>query len=149
MRPPTRGFTLIELLVAILIAAVAISMLAINGLPNSQRGLRFEAERMAQLLALASEEAQVRGLAIRLQADNAGYRFLVLSERRWVPMLDDQDLRERRWNENTQVALQRTDGQDQVEFGRDPVDAPFQIELVRDQARVTIYANGLGMFDVR
>jgi general secretion pathway protein H len=148
-RPPQRGFTLIELLVALVVAAVAISMLAVNGLPGAQRGLRFEAERMAQLLALASEEAQVRGVAIRLQADESGYRFVVLRERRWLPLLDDEDLRERRWQESTRVALLRPDGYGQVEFGRDLVDVPFRIELTRDQVRVTIQANGLGMFDVR
>jgi len=148
-RPPQSGFTLIELLVALVVAAVAISMIAFNGFSGGQRGLRFEAERMAQILALASEEAQLRGTAIRLQADDSGYRFLVLRERRWLPLLDDEDLRERRWDESTRIALLRPDGYGQVEFGRDVVDVPFSIELVRDQARVTIHANGLGMFDVR
>lgn len=148
-RPPQRGFTLIELLVAIVIAAVALAMVAINGLPGSQRGLRFEAERLAQLLSLAREEAQVRGRPIRLQADDAGYRFLILRERQWRPLLDDADLRERAWEEPTAVSVVRADGGRDVEFGRDAVDAPFIVQLSRDDASVAIDANGLGLFRVR
>lgn len=148
-RPPTRGFTLIELLVAIVVAAVALSLVAINGLPGSQRGLRFEADRLAQLLSLAREEAQVRGQPIRLHADESGYRFLILSERQWRPLLDDVDLRERAWDEPTRVAVLRADGRREVEFGRDVIDAPFTLRLNRDSAEVAVLANGLGLFEVR
>ncbi len=148
-RPRARGFTLIELLVAIVVAAIALSMVAINGLPGSQRGLRFEAERLAQLLWLAHEEAQVRGQPIRLHADESGYRFLILSERRWRPLLDDAELRERAWDEPTRVAVLRADGQHEVEFGRDAIDAPFTVRLRRDSAEVAVLANGLGLFEVR
>ncbi len=144
-----RGFTLIELLVAIVIAAVAIAMVAVNGLPGSQRGLRFEAERLAQMLSLAREEAQVRGRPLRLQADDSGYRFLVLRERQWLPLTDDADLRARSWDEPTRLVVQRPDGRSEVEFGRDAVDVPFSLQLARDDAAVTILANGLGLFEVR
>ena len=76
-----RGFTLIELLVAIVVAGVALAMVAVNGMPGAQRGLRFEAERLAQLLSLAREEAQVRGQPVRLETDANGYRFAVLRDR--------------------------------------------------------------------
>ena len=149
-RPPREtGFTLIELLVALVIAAVAVSMIAVNGLPGAQRGLRFEAERLAQLLSLAREEAQVRGKPLRLQADGSGYRFLILRERQWLPLLDDADLRARAWEEPTRVALLRPDGRAEVEFGRDAVDVPFTVQLARDDAKVEILANGLGLFEVR
>lgn len=148
-RPRSGGFTLIELLVAIVIAAVVLSMVAINGLPGSQRGLRFEAERLAQLLSLAREEAQVRGQPIRLHADESGYRFLILRERQWRPLLDDADLRERAWEQPTRVAVLRADGRREVEFGRDAVEPPFTVQLSRDRADVAILANGLGLFEVR
>jgi len=148
-RPRARGFTLVELLVVIVIAAVALAMVAINGLPGSQRGLRFEAERLAQILSLAREEAQVRGQPIRLQADASGYRFLILKERQWRPLLDDADLRARAWEEPTGIAVLRPDGRREVEFGRDAVDVPFSVRLDRDEATVAIDANGLGRFEVR
>lgn len=149
LRPRQRGFTLIELLVAMVIAGIALSMVAINGLPGAQRGLRFEAERLAQLLALAREEAQVRGQPLRLQADESGYRFLVLRERRWQPLTDDAELRARPWDQPTTLSVQRPDGRAEVEFGRDTVDVPFTLRLARDDASVLISANGLGYFEVR
>ena len=148
-RPRACGFTLIELLVVIVIAAVALGMLAINGLPGSQRGLRFEADRLAQILTLAREEAQVRGQPIRWQADASGYRFVILRERQWRVLLDDADLRARAWEEPTAVAVLRADGRREVEFGRDAVDVPFSVRLSRDDASVAIHANGLGLFEVR
>ena len=148
-RPRQRGFTLIELLVAMVIAGIIVSMVAVNGMPGAQRGLRFEAERLAQLLSLAREEAQVRGQPMRLQADESGYRFLALRERRWQPVFDDADLRARAWDAPTSLSVERPDGRSEVEFGRDSVDVPFTIRLARDDASVTISANGLGYFDLQ
>ena len=148
-RSQGRGFTLIELLVAIVVAGVALAMVAVNGMPGAQRGLRFEAERLAQLLSLAREEAQVRGQPLRLQADEAGYRFVVLRDRQWRPLLDDADLRPRGWDGPTRVLVRRPDERREIEFGRDAIDVPFTLELVRDEARVAILSNGLGLFDVR
>lgn len=148
--PPRRGgFTLIEILVAIVIAGIALAMVAVNGLPGAQRGLRFEAERLAQLLSLAREEAQVRGQPLRLQADDQGYRFQILRERQWRPLTDDVDLRDRAWEEATRLTVRRPDGLRDVEFGRDTVDVPFTLQISRDGSTVTIAANGLGLFEVR
>ncbi|HEY5632928.1 MAG TPA: GspH/FimT family pseudopilin [Burkholderiaceae bacterium] len=144
-----RGFTLIELLVAMVIAAIAITTVAVNGWPGAQRGLRFEAERLALLLSLAREEAQVRGRPIRLAADREGYRFIEYAERRWVPIADDEYLRARNWSEPTEFSVQRPDGERELEFGRESVDVPFTIRLARDGGSATIVANGLGFFDVR
>lgn len=149
IRPRQRGFTLIELLVALVIAGIAVAMVAVNGLPGAQRGLRFEAERLAQLLSLARDEAQVRGAPMRLQADESGYRFLVLRERRWQPVVDEPSLRARQWDAPTRLAVLRPDGRTDVEFGRDSVDVPFSIRLVREDASILIAANGLGLFEVR
>ncbi len=144
-----RGFTLIELLVALVIAAIAIAMVSVNGLPGARQSLRFEAERLAQLLVLAREESQLRGAPIRLEADEARYRFVILKERQWRPVLDDRDLRERAWEQPTRLMLARADGAPYVEFGRDSVDTPFAITLARGETRVSILANGLGAFEVQ
>ena len=147
--PRARGFTLIELLVALVVAGIAMAMVAVNGLPGAQRGLRFEGERLAQLLSLARDEAQLRGRPIRLQANDTGYRFLVLRERQWRLLVDDRELRERTWESPTRLVVRRPDGRAEVEFGRDSVDPPFTIELARGEARVSILSNGLGFFEVR
>jgi general secretion pathway protein H len=141
-----RGFTLIELLIVLVIIGVALAFVAVSGVSNPQRALRFEAEKLAQLLTLAREEAQVRGTAIRFDANTQGYGFLEVKERQWQDISDDDDLRRRNWEQPTQWRLTRQDSKPVVEFGRDAVDSPFVVELIRDSGTVTIKANGLGSF---
>lgn len=140
-----RGFTLLELLVAIVIAGVLIGV-ATFSIGAFDRSLRFEADRLAQLLSLAREEALVRGAPIRLEADEERYRFAIWRDRRWQPILDDRDLRERFWERPTHVAIERPDTRGTVEFGRDQVDTPFTLHLERDGEQVSIVSSGLGEF---
>ena len=146
--PPTRGFTLIELMVVIVVLGIALAMVSFEGFSGGRRGLGFEAERLAQLLQLARDEAQVRGRPIRLRADAAGYDFQVLADRQWRPLIDDPDLRGRGWQAPTELRVLRSDGRTEVEFGRESVDVPFTIQLRRGDDAVTVAANGLGRFDV-
>ena len=142
-----RGFTLIELLVVVVVAGVILSMVSLTGGGNAERALRYEAERVAALMSLAREEAQVLGTPIRFEADAQRYRFLVRQDREWRPS-PDPDLRERLWEQPTRVRLERADGRTEIEFGRDSVDIPFVLRLVRDHSAAAIAANGLGAFVV-
>ncbi len=146
VKPRDRGFTLIELLLVLVIAGIALTLLTVAGVSNPQRELRFDAEKLAQVLTLAREEAQVRGTAIRFDATSNGYAFLVVKDREWQALTDDDDLRARTWSQPTQSRLLRDDDRGVIEFGRDAVDLPFAIELVREGNMATIRANGLGRF---
>jgi general secretion pathway protein H len=143
-----RGFTLIELLVAIVIAAVIIGMVAVSGAPSPARALEQDADRLAQLLALAREEAQIRGTPIRFEADEQQYRFVFFRDSRWRVIDDDTYLRPRAWNDRTVIRIQRADGARQLEFGRDLVEPPYRVQLLRDPYQIEIVANGLGAFEV-
>jgi len=144
----SRGFTLLELLVAIVIAGVLIGVATLS-VGGFERGLRFEADRLAQLLSLAREEALVRGAPIRLEIDDSRYRFAILRDRRWQPVLDDRDLRMREWTAPTRVRLQRPDRRETIEFGREQIDVPFVLHLERGEQRAQIVSNGLGVFEAR
>ena len=135
-------------MVVIVVLGIALAMVSFDGFSGGRRGLAFEAERFAQLLQLARDEAQVRGRPIRLRADATGYDFQVLAERQWRPLLDDEDLRARGWQAPTELRVLRPDGRAEVEFGRESVDVPFTIQLRRGEDVVTVAANGLGRFDV-
>ena len=143
-----RGFTLIEIMVVLVIGSIMAAVVAFSAVPSPGRALRFEADRLTQLLALAREEAQVRGRSIRFESTKDSYRFLSLLDRQWQPIPNEPDLRERAWDQPTMLKLERRDGQDFVEFGRDSVDAPFVMRLEREGATVAISANGLGSFVV-
>jgi general secretion pathway protein H len=143
-----RGFTLIELLVAMIIAAVIVSMVAISGSPSAARGLETDADRLAQLLALAREEAQIRGAPIRFESDGNIYRFVIFKDSEWRVIDDDTYLRPRRWDVQTDIQVRRADGARYLEFGRDLVEAPYVVRLLRDDMIAEIAANGLGSFEV-
>ena len=145
---PCGGFTLLELLVAMVIVSVLVGMLAWS-VGGADRGLHFEAQRLVQLLNLAREEAQLRGATIRFEADDAGYRFASLRERRWQTLIDDRDLRPRRWDQPTQVRVRRQDQGSHVEFRLDEVDLPFVVQLRRGDGEETIVSAAPGVIGVR
>ncbi len=147
-RAASAGFTLIELLVAMIIAAVIVSMVALSGSPSPVRALETDADRLAQLLALAREEAQVRGSPIRFESDGNNYRFVYFRDSQWRVIEDDTYLRPRRWDVPTDIEVRRADGARYLEFGRDLVEAPYVVRLLRDDMVAVISANGLGTFEV-
>ena len=142
------GFTLIELLVAMIVAAIIVTMIAVSGAPSPARNLETDADRLAQLLALAREEAQIRGAPIRFQTDGRVYRFAIFKDSQWRVIDDDSYLRPRRWDVETGVQVARSDGARALEFGRDLVEAPYRVRLIRGDLWAEIVANGLGTFEV-
>lgn len=147
-RDRCRGFTLIEMLITLVVIGIAMVTVAVNLWPADRQGLRAEAQRLSLLLAMAREEAQVRGAPVRLVADQQGYRFLAFSNRQWRLLQGDADLRQRTWQQATSVSVTRADGRGVVEFGRDAIDSPFVITLTRDGSAVRVVADGLGRFEV-
>lgn len=143
-----RGFTLLEILVAMTIAGVLMAAVGLS-IRSADRGLQTDSQRIALLLSLAREEAQIRGAPIRFEANADEFRFVIRRGQQWVPILDDRDLRARQWTDETKLVLRREDGLEVIEFGRDLVDSPFELLMSRDGESQTVYANGLGMFEVR
>ena len=148
-RPRSGGFTLIELLVVLVLIGVLAGTVVLSGGMGGRTELSYEADRLAQVLSLAREEAQVRGAPIRFEYDREGYRFSIFRDREWRGMQDDTDLKARVWAAPLELRIERPDGANSIEFGRDAVDAPFMIHLQRDQVSVALQANGLGGFEVR
>jgi general secretion pathway protein H len=70
-----RGFTLIELLVVLLVMGLCAGLVAAISQPDDRARLRVEAERLAQLLDLATVEARFTGKPIAWTAEAAQYRF--------------------------------------------------------------------------
>ncbi|MDR3415837.1 MAG: type II secretion system minor pseudopilin GspH [Nevskia sp.] len=76
------GFTLIELLIVIVIVGILATFisLSIGNRPLDDR-LQAESERIEQLLKLAEEESQVKGMALGLRFTSTGYQFLALNDK--------------------------------------------------------------------
>ncbi len=131
-----------------IVAAIIVTMIAVSGAPSPARNLETDADRLAQLLALAREEAQIRGAPIRFQTDGRVYRFAIFKDSQWRVIDDDSYLRPRRWDVETGVQVARSDGARALEFGRDLVEAPYRVRLIRGDLWAEIVANGLGTFEV-
>jgi len=89
----TAGFTLLELMVVLVLIGIIFSFAAL-----SMRGddlaelMEREAQHLEMLLAVASDEAVLRGDELALHVEDNGYEFMVLAQDGWqVP--DDGMLR--------------------------------------------------------
>jgi general secretion pathway protein H len=92
-----RAFTLIELLVVLLIIGILASFvgLSISGSSDAER-LQTEAQRLEQILKLALEEAEAKGVQIGFRHTREGYEFLVPGENgQWAVVEDNSPLRPR------------------------------------------------------
>ncbi|CDG85661.1 GspH/FimT family pseudopilin [Janthinobacterium agaricidamnosum] len=151
-RVRARGFTLIELLVVMVIFGITLGMVSLNALPNGQQALQKEGERIALLLQLARDEAILRSRQVAFEADDQQYRFLVLNDKRWEPITQDDLLRERPFKNAPlmlTVAPSNTLARPlRIIFGREPVDKPFVLTLASGERSVAIRADGIGHFTV-
>ena len=148
----SRGFTLIELLVVMVIIGVTLGLVSLNAMPNGQQALQKEADRIALLLQLARDEAIVRSRQVAFEADENQYRFLVLNEKLWQPVTQDDLLRERTFaNTPMLLSVQPSNSVAQplrIIFGREPVYKPFVLTLASGDRSVAIRADGIGHFTV-
>ncbi len=91
-----RGFTLIEVLVVLLIMGIMLGLASVIAAPGERDRVQLEAERLAELLTVASEQARYTGESVAWIADAGGYRFLRLRpEVGWVEIRDVDALRPR------------------------------------------------------
>ena len=154
--PHRRGFTLIELLVVMAIIGVTLGLVSLNAIPSQQQALEKEAQRIALLLQLARDEAIVRSRQVAFDADLERYRFLVLNDKQWQPVTQDDLLRERAFTPAPMLLTMdppsnalANGGAFRIIFGREPVDKPFLLTLSSGAASVAIRADGIGHFSVQ
>ncbi len=148
------GYTLIELLVVLFVLGILASIVALNIGDHRDAGLRNDATRLADLFALAADEAQVRSRTIVWQADANGYRF-VMSGASGPELLDDEHFRARPWTDApvdaTLVAGRLVADQSsgiEIAFDRDGVQPPFSLELRANQSSLALNGDGIGHYNV-
>jgi general secretion pathway protein H len=148
-----RGFTLLELLIVLVIVGITLGMISFNAMPNDQKVLQNDAQRIALLLQTARDEAIVRNHPIAFEAEPDRYRFLIHDENAWQVLKQDDLLREREFKKSPVTFSISPSSLEQslpmrIIFGREPVDKPFDLTLSLGEASVVIHADGIGHFTV-
>lgn len=153
-RPPVirgqRGFTLIELLVVLLIMGLVVGLASAIVRPDENGLLRVEAERLALVLDLASDEARFTGAPIAWTAEASGYRFWRMSgEGDWSEVLDRDELRARELPAGMRIAALRlenipTKGGMRLEFAPYSAAVAYDIALSLGASRYSVVSSPIG-----
>lgn len=85
-RSKAAGFTLIEMLIVIFIIGILATFVGLKmGNRQLDDRLQTESQRFEQLVKLAQEESQMKGIPIGLRFTTSGYQFLTFDDKgRWV-----------------------------------------------------------------
>lgn len=144
------GFTLLELLVVLLIMGLMVGLASAIVRPDDRGLLRVEAERLAQVLDLASAEARLTGTAIAWTADGTAYRFWRQSgEADWSELVDSDELRARSLPSGMRIAslqVENLPARDlfRLEFAPHAAPAAFKIDLSLGAAHYAVEGSPIG-----
>ncbi|WP_276967771.1 type II secretion system minor pseudopilin GspH [Metallibacterium scheffleri] len=106
-RIAARGFSLVEMLVVVLIIGLMTGVAVLSLSLGQSHPLRDNAERLAELVREAGENASMQGQNLALGFWRHGWRFYVLREGgAWQPLSDDALLRARTLPQGLSLALE-------------------------------------------
>ena len=149
-----RGFTLIEILVVLVIIGIMVGVVAVRMMPDDDRVLRSEAERLALLLEQARDQAVASGEPIAFSVEQGRYRFWALDAgNQWTPREGDELLQDRTLPGGVQMAALQVNQASLAEGGRllflpSGSSAPFTADLVLNAAHARISGDSLGRVKV-
>lgn len=141
-----RGFTLLELMVVLVIVGICTAGigLGLGSLLDPGRQLRQEAERLAQRLQVARDEARIDGRPLRWQADANGYRFSRREGSQWVAVQRDDLLRPQRW-QAAGIAVQPAGA---LELSPEWIGSAWELGLSLDGRTLRLRDDGSGQLQV-
>lgn len=150
LRGVSRGFTLVEMLVVVLIMGILVGTISAKLQPGNSDLLRVEAERLAQLLELASQESRITGNAIVWTSDGSAYQFWRQgSDDAWSEIRDDDLLRLRKLPHGMVISQLRDEATRaqptlRLEFSPDGSMSAFSMDLTLGTAHYGIAASPVG-----
>ena len=107
-----RGFTLLELMVVLVIIGIILTFVTLNA-GGDKRAVQMqrEAQRLAALMELASDEAVMRSEQLAVRFGESDYEFMVLQGDEWLPLVEDPTLRRRSLPEGMELRLELEENQ--------------------------------------
>ncbi|NYT57762.1 GspH/FimT family pseudopilin [Alcaligenaceae bacterium] len=157
-----QGFSLIEVLIVLLIIGIATATISVAAFSDSDsRALRQDAQRLAQLFALAQSEARKAGRPVIWLYDQQGYRFVQAPRDLFLPagMTNQQaplqatnfssssPLRPRDWTPDNAIEV-LIQPQGFNEFNTEWISGPQAIELRDGTHTVRLVRLGNGQYQV-
>jgi type II secretion system protein H len=150
VHPVQHGFTLLELLVVVVVLSIATALIVVKGTPSDKSHLQAEAQKLAQLLRIAQQQAKLTSKDIRFVSSPEGYRFEELSNARWVLVQKEPLLQPRAWEHGPFSVHIMQGGVDTSSLLLESQQGliPQSITLQRNQTEVTIERTNGGPFRV-
>ena len=139
----TAGFTLIEMAVVLLLMEIVSTLVVVNMVPGDRQTLQAEGQKLADLLAAASMEAQTSGRTMAWVSNGRRYAFLVTNDQGdWVTD-DDSFWRGKSLPDGISLQSRAIDqpGYDngaRLVFHASGVNAPFRVWLHKGHASAMI-----------
>lgn len=145
-----RGFTLIEILVVMVIVGIMVSLVGVRLMPDDDRLLASEAQRLALLLEQARDQAVVSGEPVGLTMEQGGYRFWEMdADNQWAPHSGDDLLKDHQFVDGVRLAslqgtLPSASPGGRLLFLPSGSSTAFNADLVLNEAHTRISADSLG-----
>ena len=139
---------MLELLVVLVVIAIGTALVSAKLLPDDQRLLDQDAERLAQILTIAQEEAEMKATNITFKANSSGFLFTRPNDEGVMQIIKDDFLSPKNW-QNTDIQI---NVQTQGAFGSElllrsePSAEPCAIELRKGVAKRWIVRVNTGRF---
>jgi len=154
----SRGFTLIEVLVVLFIMGMLVGLASAIARPDDREILQVEADRLAKLLELAIEEANLSGKSMAWTADKSGYRFWrMTSDNSWIEIRDNDLFRARTLPDGMTISSLQVENtashgvahsEMRLEFTPTNAMDPFSINMSLGAAHHSITASPIGELQV-
>ncbi len=134
----------------LVIVGIMVGLAGVRMMPDDERTLANEAERLALLLEQTRDQAVASGEPIAWSVEAGSYRFWVLdADNQWVPRTDDDLLRDRPLADGVQLAAlevnqTRLAAGERLLFLPSGGNPPFSAELALNTAHARISGDSLG-----